>query len=79
MESGFIHYGKEPPATDFIKLWVMPTHGIPTLITSWGENDLLATNYNYASAELIPSDDVCAVVISPYLNTSAGYLDSTKR
>lgn len=53
LESGFVHYGKEPPATDFIKLWVMPTHGIPTLITSWGENDILATNYNYASAKLI--------------------------
>lgn len=53
LESGFVHYGKEPPTTDFIKLWVMPTHGIPSLITSWGENDILATNYNYASAKLI--------------------------
>lgn len=53
LEGGFVHYGKEPPATDFIKLWVMPTHGIPTLITSWGDNDILATNYNYASAKLI--------------------------
>ena len=53
LESGFVHYGKEPPATNFIKLWVMPTQGIPSLITSWGENDILATNYNYASAKLI--------------------------
>lgn len=53
LESGFVHYGENPPTTDFIKLWVMPTQGVPSLITSWGENDILATNYNYASAKLI--------------------------
>ena len=53
LESGFVHYGEEPPTTDFIKLWVMPTQGVPSLITSWGTNDILATNYNYASAKLI--------------------------
>lgn len=53
LESGFVHYGEKPPASAFIKLWVMPTQGVPSLITSWGENDILATNYNYASAKLI--------------------------
>jgi hypothetical protein len=53
LEDGFIHYGTEAPPNDFIKLWVLPTSIAPSLIQSWGANDIFATHYNYASAKLI--------------------------